>query len=63
MEIDYDLYAQAMKQALRVEFLSSSEELKLYAGALYSAKIWGREVDERNNQINNPNNINNVPTD
>lgn len=63
MEINYDLYAESMKTALKVKFLSNSEELKLYAGALYSAIMWGREVDERNNQINNPNNINNVPTD
>lgn len=40
MEINNEVLADAMKSALRVEFLSSSEEPKLYANALYSA--WGQ---------------------
>lgn len=44
-------YSQAVKMALKVEFLANSEELFLYAGALYSAMIWGREVDEENKKI------------
>ena len=44
-------YSQAVKMALKVEFLANSEELFLYAGALYSAMMWGREVDEKNKKI------------
>ena len=40
-----------MKQALRVEFISNIEELHLYADAIYSAIMWGREVDEKNRVI------------
>lgn len=50
MKIDYDLYSQAMKETLRVDFFSSSEELKLYAGALYYAVMWGREIDRKNKE-------------
>jgi hypothetical protein len=46
-----NLYSKAIKEALKVEFLANSEELFLYAGALYSAMIWGREVDEENKKI------------
>lgn len=46
-----NLYSKAIKEALKVEFLANSEELFLYAGALYSAMMWGREVDEENKKI------------
>lgn len=46
-------YSQAVKMALKVEFLANSEELFLYAGALYSAMMWGREVDEENRRSGN----------
>lgn len=46
-------YSQAVKMALKVEFLANSEELFSYAGALYSAMMWGREVDEKNKMIRN----------
>lgn len=46
-----NLYSKAIKEALKVEFLANSEELFLYAGALYSAMMWGREVDEKNKRI------------
>lgn len=36
------MYIEAYEMALKVEFLASGEELKLYAGALYSAMKWGR---------------------
>lgn len=51
MEIDYDLYAQAMREALKVGFISNSQELKQYANAIYSAMMWGRGVDEKNKVI------------
>lgn len=51
MEIDNEVLADAMKSALCVEFLSSSEELKLYATAIHNAIVWGREVDRRNKEI------------
>lgn len=46
-----DLYSQAIKQALKVEFLTNSEELFLYTGALYSAMMWGRKIDKKNKAI------------
>lgn len=46
-----NFYSKAIKEALKVEFLANSEELFLYAGALYSAMMWGREVDEKNKKI------------
>lgn len=49
-------YNQAIKMALKVEFLTSREELFLYAKAIYSAMIWGREVNEQNQIIQEKNN-------
>ena len=39
-----------------VEFLTNCEELFLYAKAIYSAMIWGREVNEQNRIIQEKNN-------
>lgn len=44
--IDNNVYCDAMKMALKVEFLTNSQELKLYAGALYDAMMWSRKVDD-----------------
>lgn len=41
-KIDKNLYTEAMRAALKVEFLDSKEEVKLYAALLYNAMIWGR---------------------
>ena len=49
--IDNDLLTDSIKSALKVEFLSSSKELLLYSRALYSAAIWGRNIDERHRII------------
>lgn len=46
--IDYKLYSKAFKIALKVHFLKNSEEIKLYAGALYSAMMWSRGIDRKN---------------
>ena len=43
--IDQDLYAESLKTALKVDFLENSEELFLYAKALYEATLWGRKID------------------
>lgn len=51
MERNTDCYNQAIRQALKVEFLTNSEELFLYAGAIYSAMMWGRELNEKNRAI------------
>ena len=45
MERDTNVYSQAIKAALKVDFLENSEELFLYAGALYSAMMWGKDID------------------
>lgn len=49
--IDQNLYAESMKMALRVDFLTNSEELRLYVTSIYNASIWSREVDKRNKAI------------
>ena len=41
-------WTDAKCAALRVEFLTSREERFLYAKAIYSAMMWGREVNEKN---------------
>lgn len=33
-----------MEEAMKVEFLETNEEIKLYAYALYNAKMWGKSV-------------------
>lgn len=47
MKINNYLYSKAFDKALKVEFLTSREELFLYAGALYSAMMWGKKIDEK----------------
>ena len=49
--IDQNLYAESMKVALRVDFLTNSEELRLYTASIYNATIWSREVERRNKTI------------
>nr|DAZ44101.1 MAG TPA: hypothetical protein [Caudoviricetes sp.] len=51
LKIDQNLYAEAMKKALKVDSLKSSTELKLYTVSIYNAMMWGREVDEENKKI------------
>ena len=51
MNRNENVWTDAKCAALRVEFLTSSEELFLYAKAIYSAMIWGREVNEKNRVI------------
>ena len=51
MEKDETVWTDAKCAALRVEFLTNCEELFLYAKAIYSAMIWGREVNEQNQII------------
>lgn len=42
MKIDYDLYYECLKQALKVEFLATKKELNMYISSLYFAAVWGR---------------------
>ena len=49
--IDQDLYAESLKAALKVDFLTSGEELKLYATSIYNAAMWSKEVDRKNRYI------------
>ena len=46
-----NMYVEAYKMALKVEFLANCEEIHLYAGALYAAMMWGKEIDESNKNI------------
>lgn len=50
-KLDQNLYAEAMKKALKVDFISNSEELRLYATSIYNASIWSREVERKNRAI------------
>lgn len=51
LKVENDLWADAKCSALKVDFLTTKEELKLYANALYSAVMWGRGIDEENEAI------------
>lgn len=51
LKIDQNLYADSLKAALKVDFLESSTELKLYTVSIYNAMMWGKEVDEENKKI------------
>ena len=51
MKRNEEIWTDAKCAALRVEFLTSREELFLYAKAIYSAMMWGREVNEQNRII------------
>ena len=51
MNRNENVWTDAKCAALRVEFLTSREELFLYEKAIYSAMIWGREVNEKNRVI------------
>lgn len=46
-----NLYTQAFQAAIRVEFLANSEELYLYAGALYNAMVWGENETRKSKEI------------
>ena len=48
MNRNENVWTDAKCAALRVEFLTSREELFLYAKAIYFAMMWGREVNEKN---------------
>ncbi|WP_373803040.1 hypothetical protein [Bacteroides heparinolyticus] len=52
-----NLYTQAFQAAIRVEFLANSEELYLYAGALYDAMVWGENETRKNKEIRRKNMI------
>ena len=49
--INQSLYAESMKKALHVDFITYSEELRLYATSIYNASIWSMEVDKKNKAI------------
>lgn len=51
MDRNENVWTDAKCAALRVEFLTSREELFLYAKAIYFAMMWGREVNEKNRVI------------
>ena len=43
-EVDNNLLACCFESAMKVGFLETSWEIKLYAYSLYNAKIWGGNV-------------------
>lgn len=43
-QADSNLLAECMKEAMKVEFLDTSEEIKLWAYSLYNAKIRGKNT-------------------
>ncbi len=51
MSRNENVWTDAKCAALRVGFLTGREELFLYAKAIYSAMMWGREVNEKNRVI------------
>lgn len=43
MKIDKQLYLDCFKEAVKVQFLITLEEVKQYASALYQARKWAKE--------------------
>lgn len=39
------VYSVAIRAALRVDFLETSEEIFMYAGVIYQAMMWGMKPD------------------
>ena len=46
MKSNKELWANAMRAALRVEFITNIKELSLYAKSLYQAMLWAKEHGE-----------------
>lgn len=42
-DIEKEIYVKAMKITLKVDFLESKEEVKMYAASLYNAMMWGKK--------------------
>lgn len=57
IKIDQSLYAESLKAALKVDFLTSSEELRLYATSIYNAFVWSREVEKKNRYVQKKNRL------
>lgn len=57
IKIDQELYAESLKAALKVDFLTSSEELRLYSTSIYNAATWSRAVDRKNRYIQKKNRL------
>lgn len=55
MSRNENVWTDAKCAAFQVEFLTSREELDLYTKAIYSAMMWGREVNEQNRIIQGKN--------
>lgn len=43
-EVDNNLLACCFESAMKVVFLETSWEIKLYAYSLYNAKMWGKNT-------------------
>lgn len=43
-KIDNNLLAYSYKEAMKVSFLETSEEVRMYAEALCEAMMWGNSV-------------------
>lgn len=46
MKIYNRLWTLARMEALKVDFLETMEELRMYASALYLAMVWGESAGE-----------------
>ena len=51
------LYNDALCMAIKVKFLTNSEELFQYAHALYSAMMWGKGINEKHEVIQEKDNL------
>lgn len=54
MEIDKELWIDAKCAAIRVGFLTTREELHLYASAIYLAMMWGMKLNEEHRKKREP---------
>lgn len=46
--MDKKLLVEAKCIALQVDFLTTKEELSLFIGAIYTALVWGKHIDQQN---------------
>lgn len=48
MKENTSVYNQAIRMAIKTDFLQSSDEFFLYADAIYSAMMWSVDVNKKN---------------
>lgn len=45
--LNNDLLAKSYELAMKVDFLETSQEVRMYAESLCEAMMWGKKIDEQ----------------